>query len=152
MTLPFAFAGLLAAAGAWDLCRRRIPNVIPAALIVLFALAAATGGFRPLAPHLISLAIAAILGIVLFYYGVWGGGDAKLLMAIAPFLVPQELLSFLLITGCAGGIIAAAFLVKRRLAPVSVPQAGGAPGEIPYGLALVAGGLNWWGANGGLLP
>jgi prepilin peptidase CpaA len=149
--MTLVFAGLLAAAGAWDIQHRRIPNLIPAALAVLFALAAVAGSFRPLLPHLISFAVAAIFGITLFYCRFWGGGDAKLLMAIAPFLTPRELLGFFLITGCAGGVIAAASLVKRRLAPLIVPQAGGAIDEIPYGVALVAGGLSWWAANGAML-
>jgi prepilin peptidase CpaA len=134
-----ALGGLLVAAAVSDLRTLRIPNAIPAAIALIFAVAIGFGVIHPVGPHLISSAIAATIGVLLFASNIWGGGDTKLIAALALFLVPSQLMRFFLVTALAGGVVAAAIIVHRRWLgrPTSRKT------SMPFGLALAAGGLDW---------
>jgi prepilin peptidase CpaA len=132
------FIALMTAAALSDARSLRIPNIIPLALIALFVIACTAGLFRPLAPHLESFAIAALVGCFLFYRGIWGGGDAKLLAGLGLFLEPHDLFSLALVVAVAGGVVAALVLIEK-----AVKKQPAAHAAIPYGIALAAGGLNW---------
>jgi len=133
-----AFITLMIAAAVSDARTLRIPNAIPLAAILVFALAFVAGDFRPLLPHLISFGLAATVGGALFLTGVWGGGDAKLLASIAVFLRPGDLSTLALSTALAGGVVAIFAVLERK-----VRARAEAPALIPYGIAIAAGGLNW---------
>jgi prepilin peptidase CpaA len=62
-----------------------------------------------------------------------GGGDVKLLAALALWLPIGELVQMIAIIAVAGGVLTLALLARHRL-----QQRPGRP-EIPYGLAIVAG-------------
>jgi prepilin peptidase CpaA len=139
------FGALLALAAICDVRAYRIPNEIPLGIALLFATAATAGLVEPLTPHLESFAIAATVGIVLFCLGVWGGGDAKLLAAVALFLEPRGLLAYALLVALAGGALALVVLLGHAINGL---LCGAKPGErahlkLPYGVALAAGGLAW---------
>jgi prepilin peptidase CpaA len=97
------------------------------------------------------------LGTVLFAVNVMGGGDTKLLAAVALWAGPELAPSFLFATALAGAAIALAWLSPiRRLMPVApihdaMPPAApvGPTGwrsrlrqPVPYGIAIALGGLD----------
>jgi prepilin peptidase CpaA len=144
-------AGLLDAALS-DLRWFRIPNRAPLLLLVAFVPAGLAAGFDGgewLVQLGTALAIFA-LGVLLFVAGVWGGGDAKLLPAAVLWVGPGGLVRFVMIMALAGGGLAVLALLARRvrLAPSGPVRDWGerlaASGHVPYGVAIAAGGLDWW--------
>ncbi len=128
----------LAYASYTDVKRTEIPDSCSIALAVLFALFAAISGLDIWWQHLLLAMAMFIIGAVLFYLHVWGGGDAKLLAGIGLFAGPTYVLQLLLIMALAGGMISIFMLIRQRLnkkLSVSAPH-------LPYGVAISAGG--WW--------
>jgi prepilin peptidase CpaA len=141
---------LLVAAGT-DLGQFRISNFIIILVLAGFAPVAVLAGYD-LTDWLIHGATALGLlaaGGTLFALGLWGGGDAKLLTAAGLWLGPQPLPRFLLIMSLAG-LVLALFALALRLIPVSARHPDNwhrrfvASGQIPYGAAIAAAGLDWW--------
>jgi prepilin peptidase CpaA len=101
--------------------------------VVVAGAAPAWGG------HLLSGGIALALGMVAFARGWVGGGDAKLLAAVALWAGTDLLLPLLVVTSAFGAVLALSLLWMRQLAwPGCLPAlAPGAP--IPYGVAIAAG-------------
>ncbi|PZU51334.1 MAG: pilus assembly protein CpaA [Sphingomonas sp.] len=150
---PLLFAGIAAlmllASCVCDLRRFEIPDTISIVLLVtavLFGLV--TPGFGWLS-HGAALLLMFGIGLGLFAIGWMGGGDIKLLVALAAWTGLGGLPSFLLATMIAGGALAAILLVSRsgfRLAGFESermpgPLRPGAP--MPYALAITAGAF-WW--------
>lgn len=81
-----------------------------------------------------AIAVAAIL-IGIFALGLLGGGDIKLLGAIALWLSPLMFLKMLVIMAVAGGALAVAFVARRIILKPRTP------GKLPYGVAIAAGAL-----------
>lgn len=142
--------GAVAFAGAMDLLTMKIPNRISALVVLAFfplALLAGMGAWDILYHVAAGLAVLA-LGVLLFIPGWFGGGDAKLMAAIALWIGPESLFPFIFYVALAGGMIATAFASAR-----SVPLPRVFLGEawalrlhrrdagIPYGIALAAGAL-----------
>ncbi len=96
---------------------------------------------------------ALVVGFAMFAMNWIGGGDAKLLAAGALWIGWAALPDFLLWTALAGGGLSLGLIVARRAAfyvPFFSPFASGEgalarllmpKGDIPYGLAICAGGL-----------
>ena len=85
-----------------------------------------------------------LVGAGLFATGAFGGGDAKLIAAVALWAGPSLLVQFLLITAISGGVLAAAFLIAKSVAKPAGDSAvfeGGSADNIPYGVAISTGGL-----------
>jgi Flp pilus assembly protein protease CpaA len=87
-----AIAGSLAAA-AFDLKTTEIPDEIPYVMmgiaIVMYVVEAfITGNYGPILQSLFWGLILLGFGFLMYYFGQWGGGDAKLLSAIG-FLLPM---------------------------------------------------------------
>jgi prepilin peptidase CpaA len=84
----------------------------------------------------------------LFAFDVLGGGDVKLLSAIALWAGWSLMLPLLFITSVAGAVLAIILLAVRRFAPRNVPQGRWyrrlvARGEgVPYGIAIAIAGLS----------
>lgn len=146
-SLAFVVALLDAALG--DLRRLRIANRVPLILLAAFvpyALSIGMDGGAWLA-HLGAGVVCFILAAGLFAAGVWGGGDAKLLPAVALWAGAEALPRLLLVMGLAGGLVALATLAARHAAAGRAPlprqpQAPYAP-QVPYGIAIAAAGLDW---------
>lgn len=133
-----------------DILSYRIPNWIPGALILLFALAAPLAGMplQTVGMHVLVFIIALLLGMGLFAFNLVGGGDAKLLAAAALWMGPAMIVKYAFAFALVGGAVALAILVLRRipmpasasrvpvLGPLLQPTAG-----MPYGVALGIGGL-----------
>jgi prepilin peptidase CpaA len=147
----FFVIGLLDAALS-DLRRFRIPNRAPLLLVAGFVPAALVAGFA-WQDWLIHLGVGLaffVIGALLFARGVWGGGDAKLLPAATLWLGLGGLPRFLIIMALTGGLLAVLALLSRRvvLGPAGAVRAWGQrlaeSGHVPYGVAIAAGGLDWW--------
>jgi prepilin peptidase CpaA len=152
------FVTLLLLAAVEDVRRRRLPNLVTGALAALFlpyALSAPDGPDVSAALALGGLTFLA--GWALFARGLVGGGDVKLMAAVALWAGTEQILSFLLVTSLAGGALALLTLVWRqwgllicaslgglglgRLAPAHAHAPAQGPETLPYGLAIAAGGL-----------
>lgn len=144
---------------AWcDLATRTIPDGISIALVVVGLL---TRGAEGLAPAAYSLLVAAGLFAVLVPLharGAFGGGDVKLMTALAVGFSPLATLDFLVATVVAGGILGLVYLSLRLLprpAPLAPQPLAWPPrrvfalerrrfsrrGPLPYAVAIAAGGI-----------
>ena len=116
--LVWVACGLFAASMVCDLRSRRIPNVIPLALLGLFAVYAATGAAGPPAALWVHLAIGAVLlagGFALYLSGRFGAGDGKLIAIAGVWTGPADLGLFLLGLGaCALALSLFALLPFRK--------------------------------------
>lgn len=116
IVFSIGLTGILLTACVFDLRQFRIPNALPLALIAVFVIkAAAIAGVAVWPGHLAAFAITLGLGILAFSFGCIGGGDAKLIAALALWFGLPDLPSFLAMTGMAGGILALTLVVLRRL-------------------------------------
>lgn len=78
-------------------------------------------------------AFVVLLGI--FALGQMGGGDVKLIVALALFLAPLDFVRMLFVMAIAGGVLTLIMIVRHRL------RKSGEPFENPYGIAIALGGL-----------
>lgn len=96
-----AFAAMvpLMAVAAWsDLRTLKIPNKLVLLMLAVFLVTGFWG--LPTETFLWRLVYGAVvlaIGFGLFSLGVMGGGDAKMIAAIVPFVMPQEIGAFLVI-------------------------------------------------------
>lgn len=140
--LSWILLGLLAlmllAACWWDLKSRTIPNALNVA-VALMALPFwwATGlDFWPDAALQVGVAaLVFALFATAFVLGAMGGGDVKLVAAVALWLPWPAVLAMLVIMSLAGGALTIAMLIRRQLARSEAKL------EIPYGIAIAFGGL-----------
>ncbi len=145
-----AFPASLLIAAMNDLYEYKIPNWVS---VVLFLSYFAAGiGFGAPAGDLLEGFLfgcaALVFGFALFAGKVLGGGDAKLIAACAPWIGPSALMPFAFYTALAGGAFAVALVLFRKtpLLPVyaSAPwlmRLHQRPKDIPYAVAIAAGGL-----------
>ena len=138
-TSLLAVLALLLLAACWfDLRTRTIPNELTLA-VALLALPFWWASGLSLWPDVaLQLGIAAgMFGLFAFAFaiGAMGGGDVKLIGALALWLPWQAMLLVLVIMSIAGGALTLAMLVPHRLAKRETPL------EIPYGVAIAFGGL-----------
>lgn len=143
------FVGLLAIAAGSDVARMTIPNWVSLALTGLFPLAALASGFSLGAIGLHLAFGAGVLAVcyLLFQAKILGGGDAKLIAATAVWTGLAAFGVFALWTALAGGALALLLLIARwRLKPAETRPAFvnrllKVRGGVPYGVAIMAGGL-----------
>jgi prepilin peptidase CpaA len=131
-------AALLLACCWFDWRSRTIPNGLNAAIALLaipFWWAAGLALWPDIALQIgLAVAVFAIFALA-FAIGAMGGGDVKLLGALALWLPWQALLAMLFVMSVAGGVLTLGFLVAGRIAGRKDRP------EIPYGLAIAFGGL-----------
>jgi prepilin peptidase CpaA len=126
----------LIAAAASDIHRREIPDSA-SGLVALSGLTFAILGGSALTVSLV-FAFLFVAGALLFFLGVLGGGDVKLIAAMGFWLTPATIAPFLLVMALAGGVIAIGMIVAGALR--QRPSAGGAQ-TVPYGVAIAVSGL-----------
>lgn len=148
-TLPLLLLpALVVAAAASDVMTMRIPNWLNAVLALSMVPAALIAGMPldTLLWHLLTGLLVLGIGFGLFAAGVIGGGDAKLMAAVALWIGWQQVVAFLIITALAGGVLAVA--MKLWQAVRVAHEAGGLPWfkrvfradlDLPYGVAIAAG-------------
>jgi prepilin peptidase CpaA len=147
---------VLLATAAWhDIATRTIPDSIGLTLAGMGVLARALLG-----PTALSLSVATaivIFGLLLAAYtrGLIGGGDVKIISALAVGLPPFDTYCFVVATAIAGGVLAIAYLgLSRVLRPRFIYGSQSIvhrvvaiecwrirrQGPLPYGVAIAVGG------------
>ncbi|ARS27819.1 A24 family peptidase [Sphingomonas sp. KC8] len=146
-TAGLIILGALAAAllyAAWgDIRTRTIPNWLNGAIAIAAPLWWLAQGLTIWPDMAIQLGIAAAVFAIFagcFALGMMGGGDVKLLGALALWLPPLPLMRMLVVMALAGGVLTIVMIALHR-----ARKAGGQP-EIPYGVAISAAAL-WVMAN-----
>jgi prepilin peptidase CpaA len=130
---------LLVAAAVSDITRYRIPNTIVYAIVAIFAVGAIFNFAWPAIVWPVLAGVAMfLLGAVLFAFGLFGGGDVKLIAAMALWTGFADLPRFLLIMGAAGGLIGLVLLLKRRRQQPAMASSAPAPTESSAAEAAVA--------------
>ena len=131
-------AAMLIVAATGDVRSRIIPNWLNAAIALLAIPFWWLSGLAPWPDMAAQLAVsAALLALfaLLFRFGMMGGGDVKLVAALALWLPFAAVVKLLVIMSIAGGLLSAAMLVRRRF------HGNGEPVEVPYGVAIAFGGF-----------
>lgn len=144
VVLCFFVAVAWAAVG--DLRAFRIPNRL-VLLVVGFYPAHLLASPQPVdwVAGLICGAVVFFIGFFAFSRGIIGGGDVKLLAAVALWAGPASVFPVLLLTMMSGGLLALIFLAHAMLQGRS--QVGGAvlarravlAAPVPYGIAIAIG-------------
>lgn len=132
---------LCAVAGAWlDVASRRLPNWL-CLVTALAGLAAALAGngAGALLSHALHAGIALVMGMILFRFGLIGGGDAKFYAACAAWF-PLALGLYLLGVVSLIGLVVVVGWFGYRLATGARTRADGdAFAMVPYGLPIAVG-------------
>ena len=146
-----------------DIATRLIRNEICLALALVGIVSQFASPIQ-IAESLIAATVLLLLLLVLYQRGGVGGGDVKLIVALAIGLPLMGVIHLLIITTLAGGVLALAHLVMRRLPYPNRPPAGSSlmrrvyaverwrnlrHAPLPYGAALACGGV-WTVLNYGL--
>ncbi len=146
-----ALAALLVWAAISDLRRFVIPNRVSLSIALLYP-AYVLSAPQPVDwPVALAIAVATFLaGAFAFSRGWFGGGDVKLLAAASLWAGPVLLPTLLFVTGVTGGLLGIVALAKpclaritsgwRVTAPASSPACVPSRTNIPYGVAISAGG------------
>lgn len=136
---------LIVAAAVQDAWRLRISNRFPLAIIACFVGWVAVIGLEvDLWQNLVAFLLCLGLGLLLFSRNWLGGGDVKLLAALALWFDLAGAGRLLLLTALGGGLVTLALMLIRRLLPSPAGTGFAAMrkrGPIPYGLAIAAGAL-----------
>lgn len=140
--LPSLLLALLAALLLWaavtDLRSRIISNRLNAAMALLAPLYWWSLGLSPWPDMAIQLGLCLAVFIVfaaLFAMGAMGGGDVKMLAAVALWLPAGALISLLVLMALLGGVLTLITVVHHRLTRKIGPV------EVPYGVAIALAGL-----------
>ncbi|MGN7932778.1 A24 family peptidase [Sphingopyxis sp. 22461] len=146
LVVKAALTGLLLLAAWSDARRFLIPNLYPAIIIAVFPLAW-WGGFPfddPLWSHMAHFAVTLLIGMALFRFRWFGGGDVKLYAAVALWFGLPKAMLLLVITAVSGGVI----VLIRMMFHVLTLWHGAGTGRmrlfdrrIAYGVAIAAGGI-----------
>ena len=144
------FPFLMAYAAASDLLTMLIPNRISLALVLGFAVLAASGlmTLGDIGLHVGAAALVLATTFTLFALNIIGGGDAKLAAATALWLGFDGLIDYLLAASVLGGVLTLALLAARSH-PLPNPLARlpfalhlhDRKTGVPYGIALAAAAL-----------
>lgn len=138
-----------------DIATRLIRNEICAALALL-GIASQLPNSMQIVESLLSTAILFLLLLILYTRGGIGGGDVKLLTALAIGFSPAGAIQLLTITALAGGVLALLHLLMRLLPYPKLAPAGSSlvrrvyaierwrhlrHAPLPYGVAIACGGI-----------
>ena len=147
------FPCLVAFAAASDLFTMKIPNSVSLMLVGGFAIIApfAGIGLADIGWHLLAAGLALAACLVFFGFGWMGGGDAKLITALALwFGMSQDFLQFLALAGIYGAALTLLIVGFRRI--VLLPGIAGRTEwllrlhdtnrGIPYGVTLAIAALH----------
>jgi prepilin peptidase CpaA len=136
--LPACLGLLLVSAGVEDARRREIANWKNAAIALLAPLWWFAVGLDPWPMMAMQFGVALVAFALFcgaFALGQMGGGDVKLIGALALWLAPLNVMNMLVVMSLTGGALTLAFVLDHRL----LRREG--PIEIPYGVAIAFAGL-----------
>ncbi len=133
LALIVALSALLIAAAITDLRARIISNRLNlaiAALAPLWWIACGLDLWPGVAVQLLVCGVVFLLFAALFSMGMMGGGDVKLLAALALWFPWQAVISLLVLMALLGGLVTLVTVIHHRMT-----RRLGQP-EIPYGVAI----------------
>lgn len=136
--LILVLGGLLVSAGIQDARTREIANWKTAAVALLAPTWWYVHGLE-IWPDMalqigVALAVFAVF-LVAFHFGMMGGGDVKLIVALALWLPFPAFLSMLMVMSIAGGVVTVVMMIERGIKNTSGQI------EVPYGVAIAFAGL-----------
>src|SRR6516225_1456948 len=146
---------LLLYVATMDVATRLISNEICLALALL-GIAGQLASPMQIAQSLIAAAILLLLLLVIYQRGWMGGGDVKLLVALAIGLPLTGVIELLTMTALAGGVLALIHVIMRLLPYPKLAPAGSSlvrrvyaverwrhlrHAPLPYGVAIACGGI-----------
>lgn len=138
-----------------DIATRTIRNEICLALAILGIVSQLANPMQ-LVESLIAAAILFLLLLIVYMRGWMGGGDVKLLTALAVGLSLSGIIQLLTITALAGGVLATVHMMMRNLPYPRLAPAGSSfarrvyaverwrhlrHAPLPYGVAIACGGI-----------
>ena len=136
--LILVLGGLLVSAGIEDVRTREIANWKNAAVALLAPVWWYANGldvWPNMALQLgVALAVFAVF-LIAFHFGMMGGGDDKLIVALALWLPFPAFLSMLMIMSIAGGIVTIVMMIERTI------KKNTGQIEVPYGVAIAFAGI-----------
>ncbi len=154
-TASFLEIVLLLYVATIDIATRLIRNEI-CLVLALLGIASQFASPMQVAESLIAATILLVLLLVIYQRGWIGGGDVKLLVALAIGLPMMGVIQLLTITALAGGILALVHLMMRLLPQPRLAPAGASlvrrvyaverwrhlrHAPLPYGVAIACGGI-----------
>jgi prepilin peptidase CpaA len=142
-----AFPLLLLYAAWHDVSTMWIPNWVSIVLVVAFFPAAFLAGLstEQIGMHLLVAGVTMLVCVVLFFLGVFGGGDAKVIAAASIWIGLPGMSAFAFWMALAGGLLGVALLALKRMKlnpthewskRLMAPETGA-----PYAVAIAIGGL-----------
>lgn len=148
--IPAIFASvflvLCVYAAVRDIQTLTISNGLNAIIAFLFipAVIITAPGWDIAGAHLLAGVAAFAVSILLFSFGVFGGGDAKMIPGVMLWLGPAATMPFITAMAVIGGALALTVILARRLVPAHAApgfaretmQAGNG---VPYGVAIAGG-------------
>lgn len=129
---------MLAIAAVGDLRRRMISNRLNLAIALGAIPFWWSIGLDPWPGAALQVAVAAVVFLIFaaaFAIGAMGGGDVKLIGAVALWLPVQAMLPLLVIMAIAGGALTLGMLIRHRIGRRTEPL------EVPYGVAIAFAGI-----------
>lgn len=138
-----------------DVATRLIRNDI-CLVLALLGIAGQFAGSKQILESLIAATILFLLLFTIYQRGWIGGGDVKLLVALAIGLPPTGVIQLLTITALAGGVLALVHVMMRLLPYPRLAPAGSSRvrrvyaierwrhlrhAPLPYGVAIACGGI-----------
>jgi len=136
--LIFVLGGLLVSAGIEDARTREIANWKTAAVALLAPAWWFANGLHLWPDMVVQVGIAlAVFAVFLgmFHFGLMGGGDVKLIVALSLWLPFGAFVTMLMVMSIAGGIVTIVMMIERRIAK-NIKEI-----EIPYGVAIAFAGI-----------
>ncbi len=117
MLFCFAFPCLLIYAAWHDISTMTIPNWVSIALAIAFVPAALACGLTApqIGMHLAVGAATLLICATLFYLGIFGGGDAKVIAAASLWMGLAGANRFVFCMAVAGGCLALLLIILRRM-------------------------------------
>ncbi|MHA6721418.1 A24 family peptidase [Sphingomonas sp. RS2018] len=131
---------LLLSAGIEDARTREIANWKNAVIALMAPAWWWVSGYSPWPDAALQVGVAILvfgLFVGAFALGQMGGGDVKLIGALALWIPPLALVAMLVAMSIIGGVLTIVMLVDHKLARRSAPL------EIPYGIAIVIAAMLW---------
>ena len=147
ISILYTVMAILVIAAISDIRHRRIPNILPIILIILYSIFALMTHFHDDAYQLnvidgvLTGGILLACGLVLFALGAMGAGDIKLAAALGLFAGSQYITAFLILMTLSGGLLSGVVWVHMKLSPKQNKVDGANRHSVPYGVAISISGI-----------
>lgn len=135
---------LLVMAAGQDIATRQISNYFSLCIFALFCIYSAFFGHEAPSEHALSFVLTSAIMLVVYHFGIMGGGDIKLIAAASIWFGYADMLKVACLITLFGGLLAMAAIMARRALPARPSDQGNIValknrGSIPYGVAIASG-------------